>query len=117
MIIYAIFRALASVADLFWSGGIKNMFMGVTILIYGSIMALGLYYGVSLLSKMKTMQRSGAFRVCVAFGMGRSRSCAQLVHPPPYPPSLPLTCVPCHVNVLVRASLRPAQTFKRVCRS
>ena len=58
MVIYAIFRILASIADLFISGGVKNMFMGVCILIYGSIMALGLWFGVQLLGKMKTMKRS-----------------------------------------------------------
>ena len=63
--VYAVFRIMASIADLFISGGVKNVFMGVTILIYAFVMGLGLYYGASLLSKMKTMQRSGTWPVHV----------------------------------------------------
>lgn len=57
MCVYVVFRVASAAADLFINSTMKNLFLGVCIIMYAVLMGLGLYYGVALLRKMGEMKR------------------------------------------------------------
>lgn len=55
MAVYCTFRLLTSIAELY-AESLKNVFNGLTVLVYLSVMAIGQYYGQQLLSKIRRMK-------------------------------------------------------------